>query len=75
MTRYLSAERMTRDDFGEPFTMKEGEAVYDARTVHGSMWATMSEKSFKVHGCGKLGTGFGQKYVRNAEGHLIKVEG
>ena len=74
MTRYLSAEKMSADDLGVPFTGEEGEVVYDAKTLAGP-WATMKECSFKTYGLGKLGIGFGQKYVRNAAGELHKVEG
>lgn len=74
MTRYLSAEKMSKDDFGDQFTMKEGELVYDAATFHGP-WATMTERSWKLYGCGVLGTGRGQKYKRNDAGELWKVEG
>jgi len=72
MTRYLSAESATQDDFGTPFTMKEGEVVYDAKTVYGP-WAMMTEQNFRNVGVG-LGTGLGQKYVRH-RGELHKVEG
>lgn len=72
--RYLSAEQMTKDDFDHPFTNREGEIIYDAATIQGP-WATMTETSFKMFGRGKLGLGRGQKYRRNAEGHLIKIEG
>lgn len=75
MTRYTSAEKMDKDDFGVPFTKKKGEIVYDARMAGTTAWATMTEASFKKYGDGRLGTGLGQKYRRNAEGHLIKVEG
>jgi hypothetical protein len=74
MTRYLSAEKLAHDDFEQPFTGAVGEVVYDAATWMGP-WATMTEASFAVYGRGKLGLGLGQKYVRNAEGHLVKVEG
>lgn len=74
MKRYLSAERRTEDDFHEEFTLKEGELVYDARTVYGP-WATMTQKSYQLHGAGTLGTGQGQKYRRTANGELHKVEG
>lgn len=74
MTRYLSAEKRSHDDFKMPFGHYEGEVVYDAKTKMGP-WATMTEVSFKTHALGKLGTGFGQKYVRNAAGELHKVEG
>lgn len=73
--RYVSAERMAADDFGRRFTMKEGEVVYDAMTKHRGQWATMTQTSYKAHGAGKLGTGYGQKYVRQANGQLHKVEG
>lgn len=79
MTRYLSAEKLSFDDFGEPFTKVEGEVVYDGATRapggRSGPWATMTEKSYKKMGVGRLGVGFGQKYVRNADGELHKVEG
>lgn len=74
MPRYLSAEKMRADDFGNVFTNKPGEVVYDAKTVHGP-WATMTQAAFDMYGTGKLGLGLGQKYVRNECGELHKVEG
>ena len=74
MTRYLSAEAATKDDFGVQFTNRKGEAIYDAKTRHGP-WAMMTEESWKKHGIGRLGTGCGQKYVRNEAGQLMKQEG
>ena len=74
MSRYLSAETMTKDDFGVEFTNLEGEIIYDAATVQGPS-ATMTQASFKAHARGQLGTGKGQKYQRNAAGELHKVEG
>lgn len=79
MGRYISAEKMDRDDFQIPFTKKEGEVVYDAATEgrggRAGPWATMTQESFELHGLGRLGLGLGQKYVRNAAGELHKVEG
>lgn len=79
MVRYFSAEKMHGDDFGDAFTKKEGEIVYDATTRgrNGRLgqWATMTQKSYDIYGGGRLGTGFGQKYVRNADGELHKIEG
>lgn len=75
MTRYISAEKMTTDDFKVPFTGKVGEIVYDARMAGTTAWATMTEASFRKYGDGRLGLGLGQKYVRNEAGHLVKVEG
>lgn len=74
MTRYLSAEKMSKDDFDVPFTNEEGEIVYDAKTKMGP-WATMTEMSWQFYGAGRLGQGFGQKYRRNAAGELHKIEG
>ena len=79
MGRYLSAEKIHQDDFGDTFTKKEGEVVYDSATKgrngRAGMWATMTQKSYDMNGLGRLGTGFGQKYVRNAAGEFHKVEG
>lgn len=73
--RYLSAERMTKDDFGRPFTFIPGELIYDAKTIQGP-WATMTHESWKLYGLGRLGIGFGQKYERSEDGaQLLLVEG
>lgn len=72
--RYISAESMSEDNFGEKFSNTKGEIVYDARTRHGP-WATMTQASFEAHGLGRLGTGWGQKYSRASSGELHKVEG
>ena len=72
-TRYLSAEKMAEDDFGDKFSGIVGELIYDAR-VHGhAHWATMTERSWKLHGIGQLGLGLGQCYRRDEQGRLIKV--
>ena len=73
-TRYLSAEDLTEDDFGEAFTLKPGEVIYDAITMCGP-WATMTQTSFDLFSRDRLGTGLGQKYVRQDNGQLHKVEG
>ena len=36
-------------------------------------WAVMCPKCHKIHGCG-LGTGLGQKYVKDTNGDFVKVE-
>lgn len=73
--RYLSAEQMTEDDFGDKFTGKPGELVYDARIRGHSCWATMTDSSWKKHGIGQLGLGLGQCYKRDEQGRLMKVGG
>jgi hypothetical protein len=58
------------DDFEKPYT----DVMYDGKTKMG-YWANMNEKSWKMYGCGQLGTGYGQKYRRTPEGNWIKVAG
>jgi hypothetical protein len=74
VVRYYSAEVRVKDDFGVKFSMREGEVIYDAATIHGP-WATMIQQSYDLYGKGKLGLGLGQKYVRQYNGELHKVEG
>jgi hypothetical protein len=68
--RYWAGKIGPLDDLGVPY---DG-IMIDARTKHGP-WANMSLKSWRVHGLGKLGTGYGQKYVKQADGRWLKVEG
>lgn len=56
------------DICGEELT----KTLIDGRTSNGS-WAVMCPKCHKIHGVG-LGTGKGQKYVRDTEGDFVKVE-
>jgi len=72
--RYLSAEKMSQDDFGEKFTNEVGEVIYDAAAMNGA-WATMTQKSYDLYGRpGGLGLGKGQKYVRQENGELHKED-
>lgn len=64
------------DDFAEPITNE----IIDGRTKEGGQWALMSADSWARHGCGRLGTGFGQRYRLQPEGakfagKWLKVEG
>lgn len=74
-TRYLSAEKRTHDDFQVKLTNKFGEVIYDAKMAGTSAWAMMTHASFLKYGDGRLGTGYGQKYSRDENGHLVKAEG
>ena len=56
------------DICGEELT----KTLIDGRTSNGS-WAVMCPKCHKIQGVG-LGTGKGQKYVRDTEGDFVKVE-
>lgn len=78
VTRYVSAETMTVDDFGDPFTHEVGEIVWDAKTSFGP-WGTMTQKSFDKNAHISVrqngpGLGMGQKYVRTENGELHKVD-
>jgi hypothetical protein len=63
------------DDFGQPYTLTKGGIMYDAKTSKGP-WANMTHESWLNHrATEKLGTGFGQKYERQADGRWLKIEG
>ena len=66
---WLSAVGKT-DDFGDAI---RGEFI-DGATKQGP-WALMTPKSWKTHGKGKLGTGYGQRYEYQTNGKWLKVEG
>jgi len=51
-----------------------GNVMYDGKTRHGP-WAIMCEAAWELYGCGKLGTSFGQKYLRNEAGEFYISEG
>ena len=66
---YWIGDIPSKDDFGKPYD----NVMYDAKTKQGP-WANMSSASWKIYGVGKLGTGYGQKYVKQADGRWLKVE-
>ncbi len=51
-----------------------GDVAYDAKTKYGG-WCMMSQQSWEQHGCGKLGAGYGQKYLRSTTGDYYLTEG
>jgi hypothetical protein len=59
-----------KDDFGRPYK----DEMIDGRTKSGP-WANMTLESWMLHGCGKYGTGFAQRYRRQSNGRWLKVEG
>jgi len=67
---YWMGSIATNDDFGMPY----GKFMYDGKTRSGP-WANMSEKAWRMYGVGRLGTGYGQKYEKQADGRWLKVEG
>jgi hypothetical protein len=68
--KYWAGNLSPKDDFGVKYDV----TMIDGKTIHGP-WANMTLKSWRIHGVGKLGTGFGQKYVKQADGRWLKVEG
>lgn len=70
MQVYWSGYVPDKDDFGQPIN----DEFIDGRTV-GGPWATMTPASWERFGVGRLGTGCGQRYERQADGRWLKVEG
>jgi hypothetical protein len=68
--KYWETPLGVKDDFGELYK----DVMYDGRTNVGP-WANMAEQSWRIYGIGKLGTGYGQKYKKQADGRWLKVEG
>jgi hypothetical protein len=59
-----------RDDFGNPIK----NVFVDGKTKVGQ-WAIMSPSSWRIHGVGRLGLGYGQRYCKTNDGQWIKTEG
>ena len=68
--KYWMTPLKPRDDFVDKY---DGEMI-DGKTVYGP-WANMTPKSWKKHGVGKLGRGFGQRYQKQSDGKWLKIEG
>lgn len=60
-----------RDDFGYLIT----NSFVDGKTIHGPWGIMASGQSFAINGCGRLGTGYGQRYEKQKDGRWMKVEG
>lgn len=58
------------DDFGS----KIDEVFIDGKTRQGP-WGIMTPSNWEQYGVGRLGQGFGQKYVKQDDGRFLKVEG
>ena len=67
--KYWLSDVPSRDDFGEPIR----EVFIDGATIHGP-WGIMTPQSHDIYGRG-LGEGLGQKYLKQANGKWLKVEG
>ena len=69
--KYWTGDVRPGDDFGMPVH----DEFIDGRMAMGSSWAIMSPSTWRLHGVGKLGTGYGQRYKKQADGRWLKVEG
>lgn len=58
------------DDFGDQIT----DEFIDGKSRMGP-WGIMTPKSWKTNGVGRLGTGYGQRYKKQADGKWLKVDG
>jgi hypothetical protein len=56
-----------RDDFGITY----GNTMIDGKTRIGP-WANMSEESWRVHGVGRFGIGYGQLYKKQPDGRSAR---
>jgi len=71
MAKYWTGDIGPGDDFGMPIH----DEFIDAPTVSGP-WAIMNPQSWKQNRMyHKLGTGYGQRYKKQADGKWLKVEG
>ena len=68
--RYWEGTEPVKDSFGNAIT----DTFIDGRTPGGT-WGMFNPTSWQVAGCGQLGTGFGQRYEKQADGRWLKVEG
>lgn len=69
--RYWASKVPVKDDFGDVI----GDEFIDGRANHGTAWGLFTPKSWHHYGCGRLGQGFGQRYVRDETDKFAKVEG
>lgn len=60
------------DDFGIPY---KDEMIDGKTNSRFGAWANMTPESWRVYGVGQLGTGYGQRYKKQADGRWLKVGG
>ena len=65
---------MSECDFCATKLDQVGSIVFDAKTPQGP-WGTACPKCFRTETLGRLGTGFGQKFQRDENLRLVKLEG
>lgn len=60
----------SHDDFRQPIR----DVFIDGRSRMGP-WGLFTPDSWRYYGTGRLGVGWGQRYVRQDDGRWLKVEG
>lgn len=68
--RYWMGTVPAQDDFGATIT----DEFIDGKSWMGP-WGFFTPGSWALDGCGKLGTGYGQRYKKQEDGRWLKVEG
>jgi hypothetical protein len=74
-TVYWRSKVPDSDDFGFGITDEFIDGRTDSQGSFRGTWAKFSPYSWRRYGCGILGTGYGQRYVRQDDGRFMKVEG
>jgi hypothetical protein len=54
------------------FEVPYDDIMFDVKAKHGP-WITMSETSWRNHGVGRLGIGYGQKDQKQTDGHWLRM--
>ena len=60
-----------KDDFGDTITTE----FIDGRINRVAAWGLLTPRSWLHYGCGRLGPGYGQRYIKQQGGKFLKVEG
>jgi hypothetical protein len=63
------------DNFGYRITNEFIDGQCDPQGSFRGKWAIFSPYTWERYGCGKLGEGYGQRYLKQRDGQFMKVEG
>ena len=56
------------------FEVPYDDIMIEGKTKYGT-WITMSEISWRDHGVGRFGIGYGQKYQKQTDGRWLRTRG
>lgn len=75
MDKFWVGQLTNCDWCSAPFSVaKAGDKMYDAKSLMGP-WGNFCARCFPTVTQGKLGTGLGQEYTRQADGKWLKTGG